>query len=93
MKRSAGFQIIEDVKRAGSCCAELWQRHEHHFLPSCSRVENESLSSSRGSEEMTTAKDRHVAVMGCRVNGPGETTMRTSGYGVAQATVNLKRRA
>jgi len=63
--------------------------------PSCSRVENEAfvelaqkvkeLSSFAAEENLT------IAVMGCRVNGPGETDDADLGLWCAPKHVNLKR--
>ncbi len=63
--------------------------------PSCSRVENEAFIDLAASvKEMTEyAKDYEItiAVMGCRVNGPGETDDADLGLWCGPAKVNLKR--
>ena len=63
--------------------------------PSCSRVENEAfIDLARDVREMAQyAKQRDVtiAVMGCRVNGPGETDDADIGLWCGPAGVNLKR--
>ena len=63
--------------------------------PSCSRVENEAFVDLAASvKEMTEyAKDYEItiAVMGCRVNGPGETDDADLGLWCGPAKVNLKR--
>ncbi|MEM9187086.1 MAG: (E)-4-hydroxy-3-methylbut-2-enyl-diphosphate synthase [Planctomycetota bacterium] len=63
--------------------------------PSCSRVENEAFVDLAASvKEMTAyAKDHDVtiAVMGCRVNGPGETDDADLGLWCGPNYVNLKR--
>ena len=63
--------------------------------PSCSRVENEAFVELAGQvREMTAyAKDHAItiAVMGCRVNGPGETDDADLGLWCAPNYVNLKR--
>ncbi|MCH7873438.1 MAG: (E)-4-hydroxy-3-methylbut-2-enyl-diphosphate synthase [Planctomycetes bacterium] len=63
--------------------------------PSCSRVENEAFVELAGKvREMTAyAKDHAItiAVMGCRVNGPGETDDADLGLWCAPNYVNLKR--
>lgn len=63
--------------------------------PSCSRVENEAfVELAQQVKEMTTyAKDYAItiAVMGCRVNGPGETDDADLGLWCAPNFVNLKR--
>jgi (E)-4-hydroxy-3-methylbut-2-enyl-diphosphate synthase len=63
--------------------------------PSCSRVENEAfIDLAQQVKEMTQyAKDYAItiAVMGCRVNGPGETDDADLGLWCAPSFVNLKR--
>src|ERR1051326_5632498 len=63
--------------------------------PSCSRVENEAfIELAQNVKEMTAyAKDHDItiAVMGCRVNGPGETDDADLGMWCAPSFVNLKR--
>lgn len=63
--------------------------------PSCSRVENEAfVELAEQVKEMTAyAKDHAItiAVMGCRVNGPGETDDADLGLWCAPNYVNLKR--
>ncbi len=63
--------------------------------PSCSRVENqEFVKLAQKVKEMTAyAKDYQltIAVMGCRVNGPGETDDADLGLWCAPTFVNLKR--
>ena len=65
--------------------------------PSCSRVENEAfIDLAHDVREMAQyAKDFDVtiAVMGCRVNGPGETDDAHIGLWCGPAGVNLKRGA
>ena len=63
--------------------------------PSCSRVENEAfIELAQQVKEMTEyAKDHAItiAVMGCRVNGPGETDDADLGLWCGPKVVNLKR--
>ncbi len=63
--------------------------------PSCSRVENEAfIDLAQSVKDMTEyAKDYDItiAVMGCRVNGPGETDDADLGLWCGPAKVNLKR--
>jgi (E)-4-hydroxy-3-methylbut-2-enyl-diphosphate synthase len=63
--------------------------------PSCSRVENEAfIDLAAQVKEMTRYAERHnitIAVMGCRVNGPGETDDADLGLWCGPAFVNLKR--
>ena len=65
--------------------------------PSCSRVENEAfIELAREVKEMTRYAQDHaitIAVMGCRVNGPGETDDADLGLWCGPTHVNLKRRS
>ncbi len=65
--------------------------------PSCSRVENEAfIELAREVKEMTRYAADHaltIAVMGCRVNGPGETDDADLGLWCGPKHVNLKRRS
>lgn len=63
--------------------------------PSCSRVENEAfIELAEQVKEMTRYAADHaltIAVMGCRVNGPGETDDADLGLWCGPSFVNLKR--
>lgn len=63
--------------------------------PSCSRVENEAfVELAEQVRDMTAYAREHaltIAVMGCRVNGPGETDDADLGLWCAPNHVNLKR--
>ena len=63
--------------------------------PSCSRVENEAfVGLAEQVRDMTAYAAEHaltIAVMGCRVNGPGETADGDLGLWCAPNFVNLKR--
>lgn len=63
--------------------------------PSCSRVENEAfVELAQQVKEMTTYANQHditIAVMGCRVNGPGETDDADLGLWCGPNYVNLKK--
>jgi (E)-4-hydroxy-3-methylbut-2-enyl-diphosphate synthase len=65
--------------------------------PSCSRVENEAfIDLAQNVREMTMYAKEHditIAVMGCRVNGPGETDDADLGLWCGPNFVNLKRRS
>jgi (E)-4-hydroxy-3-methylbut-2-enyl-diphosphate synthase len=65
--------------------------------PSCSRVENEAfIELAEQVKEMTRYASDHaitIAVMGCRVNGPGETDDADLGLWCGPSVVNLKRRS
>ena len=75
-------------------------RFEHKGLniiscPSCSRVENEAfIDLAQNVREMSAYAKEHditIAVMGCRVNGPGETDDADLGMWCAPTYVNLKK--
>ena len=63
--------------------------------PSCSRVENEAFVELAQDVKRITAyaaeKDLTIAVMGCRVNGPGETDDAALGLWCGPQYVNLKK--
>jgi (E)-4-hydroxy-3-methylbut-2-enyl-diphosphate synthase len=63
--------------------------------PSCSRVENEAfIELAQDVKQMTTYAADHaitIAIMGCRVNGPGETDDADLGLWCGPNFVNLKR--
>jgi len=63
--------------------------------PSCSRVENEAFielaEQVRDMTEYAQDYDITIAVMGCRVNGPGETDDADLGLWCGPSHVNLKR--
>ncbi|NDC37714.1 MAG: 4-hydroxy-3-methylbut-2-en-1-yl diphosphate synthase, partial [Proteobacteria bacterium] len=76
-------------------------RFEHSGLniiscPSCSRVENEKFvelaQQVRELAQFAKDQDITIAVMGCRVNGPGETDDADLGLWCAPNHVNLKRK-
>lgn len=63
--------------------------------PSCSRVENERFielaDQVKRATEYAASQDITIAIMGCRVNGPGETDDADLGLWCGPTTVNLKR--
>ena len=63
--------------------------------PSCSRVENEAFvelaERVRDVTQYAASHDVTIAVMGCRVNGPGETDDADLGLWCGPRSVNLKR--
>lgn len=65
--------------------------------PSCSRVENEAfVELAEKVKEMTEYAKEHaitIAVMGCRVNGPGETDDADLGLWCGPTHVNLKKKS
>src|SRR5262249_40764507 len=64
--------------------------------PSCSRVENESFVELAQQVKVLAAYAAEhritIAVMGCRVNGPGETDDADLGLWCGPSTVNLKKK-
>ena len=95
---TAGFQIIEDVKAGRFLSVPNFGKGMNIIsCPSCSRVENEKfVELAQQVKEMTTyAKEHHItiAVMGCRVNGPGETDDADLGLWCGPTTVNLKKKS
>jgi (E)-4-hydroxy-3-methylbut-2-enyl-diphosphate synthase len=95
----AGREIIEDIYagRLRSVVALNPSQLNIISCPSCSRVENEAfVELAQQVKEMSSyAKDYAItiAVMGCRVNGPGETDDADLGLWCGPNRVNLKRRS
>ena len=93
----AGRGIIADIQAGRVRSVVKFNEHALNIIscPSCSRVENEAFIELAASvKEMTQyAKDYDItiAVMGCRVNGPGETDDADLGLWCGPAKVNLKR--
>ena len=94
---TVGRQILDDI---ASGRFRSVPRFEHKGLniiscPSCSRVENEAfIDLAQNVRAMTQYAKEHditIAVMGCRVNGPGETDDADLGMWCAPSYVNLKR--
>jgi (E)-4-hydroxy-3-methylbut-2-enyl-diphosphate synthase len=92
-----GHRIIEDVA-AGRFISvpEFGKGLNIISCPSCSRVENEKfVELAQQVKEITTYAAKHkitIAVMGCRVNGPGETDDADLGLWCGPTTVNLKKK-
>jgi (E)-4-hydroxy-3-methylbut-2-enyl-diphosphate synthase len=95
----AGQRIIADIEEGRFRSVPVFQDHGLNIIscPSCSRVENEAFIdlALRVKEMSAYAKeyDITIAVMGCRVNGPGETDDADLGLWCAPNFVNLKRGA
>lgn len=93
-----GHQIIKDVA-AGRFISvpDFGQGLNIISCPSCSRVENEKfVELAQEVKELAHYAQKHkitIAVMGCRVNGPGETDDADLGLWCGPTTVNLKRKA
>ncbi|GAA4420552.1 (E)-4-hydroxy-3-methylbut-2-enyl-diphosphate synthase [Bremerella cremea] len=93
----AGRKILDDIK-AGRVRTVLdygLQTLNIISCPSCSRVENEAFVDLAAKVKDLTAyaKDHKItiAVMGCRVNGPGETDDADLGLWCGPNYVNLKK--
>lgn len=95
---SAGRQIIKDIHagRVRSVVRFNDDRLNLISCPSCSRVENQAFIdlAQQVRERTRYARDHAVtiAVMGCRVNGPGETDDADLGLWCGPHYVNLKKR-
>jgi len=93
----AGLGIIDDIYSGRFRSVVKLNEKALNIIscPSCSRVENEAfIDLAESVKEMTQyAKDHAItiAVMGCRVNGPGETDDADLGLWCGPAKVNLKR--
>lgn len=93
----AGRQIVQDIYngRLRSVVALDPTKLNIISCPSCSRVENEAfVELAQEVKEMTRYAQDHaitIAVMGCRVNGPGETDQADLGLWCGPNRVNLKK--
>lgn len=93
----AGKKILEDIAagRVRSFVDYGLKTLNIISCPSCSRVENEAfIELAQQVKEMTTYAENHavtIAVMGCRVNGPGETDDADLGLWCGPNFVNLKK--
>ncbi len=94
---AAGRQILADVAagRVRSVVDYGLKTLNIISCPSCSRVENEAfVELAEQVKEITRYAEDHavtIAVMGCRVNGPGETDDADLGLWCGPNYVNLKR--
>lgn len=92
-----GRELIDDVRngRFRSVPPNFFEGLNIISCPSCSRVENEKFIELAAEVKKLTAyakdHDLTIAVMGCRVNGPGETDDADIGLWCGPTTVNLKR--
>ncbi len=93
----AGRQILADIAAGRVRTVVDFGRKGLNIIscPSCSRVENEAFVELAAQvRQMTRYAARHpitIAVMGCRVNGPGETDDADLGLWCGPKYVNLKR--
>ncbi len=95
---SAGREILADIAAGRVRSVVDYGRDSLNIIscPSCSRVENEGfIELAEQVREMTRYAADHaitIAVMGCRVNGPGETNDADLGLWCGPQYVNLMRR-
>jgi (E)-4-hydroxy-3-methylbut-2-enyl-diphosphate synthase len=95
----AGQQILADIAAGRVRSVVQFNRDSLNIIscPSCSRVENEAfIDLAQQVKELTRYAENHaltIAVMGCRVNGPGETDDADLGLWCGPKFVNLKRGA
>ena len=94
---TVGRQILDDIANGRFRSVARFEQKGMNIIscPSCSRVENEAfIDLAQNVREMTMYAKEHditIAVMGCRVNGPGETDDADLGMWCAPTYVNLKR--
>jgi (E)-4-hydroxy-3-methylbut-2-enyl-diphosphate synthase len=93
-----GHRILDDVARGRFISVPDFGKGLNIIsCPSCSRVENDSFVelAARVRELAQYAQQYRItiAVMGCRVNGPGETDDADLGLWCGPSTVNLKKKA
>lgn len=94
---AAGRAILADIAAGRVRTVVDYGRRTLNIIscPSCSRVENEAFVELAAKvKEMTAYAREHaltIAVMGCRVNGPGETDDADLGLWCGPTHVHLKR--
>lgn len=92
-----GREIVDDIETGRFRSVPKFLEGGLNIIscPSCSRVENEAfVDLAFRVKDMTQYAKEHditIAVMGCRVNGPGETDDADLGLWCAPNFVNLKR--
>ncbi len=92
-----GREILDDIKqgRFRSVPKNFLDGLNIIACPSCSRVENDRfVDLAKEVREITKYAESHkitIAVMGCRVNGPGETDDADLGLWCGPSRVNLKK--
>ena len=93
----AGQEILDDIAAGRVRSVVHFQREGPNIIscPSCSRVENGTfVELAQQVKKLSEEYAEHpftIAVMGCRVNGPGETDDADLGLWCAPSFVNLKR--
>ena len=94
---TAGHDILNDIRDGRVRSVVVFDPDKLNIIscPSCSRVENEAfIELAQDVKEMTKYAHDHsvtIAVMGCRVNGPGETDDADLGLWCGPTYVNLKK--
>ena len=94
---AVGLRILEDIEAGRFRSVPVFDDDKLNIIscPSCSRVENEKfVELAQAVKEMTVYAEAYaltIAVMGCRVNGPGETDDADLGLWCGPTHVNLKR--
>ncbi len=94
---AAGREILADIAAGRVRSVVQFSTDQMNIIscPSCSRVENEAfIDLAEQVKEMTRYAQEHaitIAVMGCRVNGPGETDDADLGLWCGPKHVCLKR--
>ncbi|QPJ65969.1 MAG: (E)-4-hydroxy-3-methylbut-2-enyl-diphosphate synthase [Candidatus Nitrohelix vancouverensis] len=94
---SVGHEILNDIRqgRFRSVPPNFTEKLNIIACPSCSRVENDRfVELAHEVRKMTEYAERYkltIAVMGCRVNGPGETDDADLGLWCGPTRVNLKK--
>ncbi len=92
-----GHQLLADIEAGRFRSVPTFFDHGLNIIscPSCSRVENEAFVDLafkvKEMSQYAKAYDITIAVMGCRVNGPGETDDADLGLWCAPNFVNLKK--
>lgn len=95
---AVGRQILEDIAAGRFRSVPVFDDDKLNIIscPSCSRVENEKfVDLAEAVKGMASYAERHaltIAVMGCRVNGPGETDDADLGLWCGPTHVNLKKK-
>jgi (E)-4-hydroxy-3-methylbut-2-enyl-diphosphate synthase len=95
---TVGLQVLADVAAGRYRSVPVFDDDKLNIIscPSCSRVENEKfVELAEKVKEMTAYAESHaltIAVMGCRVNGPGETDDADLGLWCGPTHVNLKKK-
>ncbi len=94
---AVGFEILDDVEHGRFISVPDFGKGLNIIsCPSCSRVENDRfVELAEEVRNLTAYASQHrvtIAVMGCRVNGPGETDDADLGLWCGPSTVVLKRK-